>query len=221
MEENKPSISDSNGTSPMGHVYGYNNDSGQIGKSGNNNQSGGFKKTLVITWDFLKILAIAALIVLPIRYFIFQPFIVKGDSMVPNLHSGDYLIVDEISYVMFEPQRGDIVVLDYPLDESQRFIKRVIGLPGETVSIQNGTVKITKGEQGVLLDEKKYLANLTTEGNVKITLGSDEYFVMGDNRQFSYDSRKWGVLPKKDIIGKAVLRLFPIQNITFIQAPSY
>src|SRR5437773_2899227 len=90
------------------------------------------KKYFSATWELLKVLIIAAIIVLPIRYFIFQPFIVKGDSMIPNFHSGDYLIVDELSYHLTNPQRGEVVVLKYPLDMTQRFIKRVIGLPGET-----------------------------------------------------------------------------------------
>src|ERR1700682_5091891 len=111
------------------------------------------RKTLLITWDFVKIIIIAAIIVLPIRYFLFQPFIVKGESMVPNLQSGDYLIVDEISYRISSPQRGDIVVLKYPLDTSQRFIKRVIGLPGETVIVKDGKVDILKNGKDLQLSE--------------------------------------------------------------------
>src|SRR3989344_4074690 len=105
------------------------------------------KKNIVASWLFFgfelsKIVLIAAAIVLPIRYFLFQPFIVKGESMVPNLQSGDYLIIDEISYRFSGPQRGDIIVLNYPLDANQRFIKRVIGLPGDTIDIENGKVAI-------------------------------------------------------------------------------
>ena len=177
---------------------------------------------LLQAWELLKIIIIAALIVIPIRYFVFQPFIVKGDSMVPNFHSSDYLIVDELSYRIREPQRGDVVVLKYPLDASQRFIKRVIGLPGETITVANGKVTITKGSQEIVLDESRYLSNtLQTEGNVNMTLGLEEYFVMGDNRQFSYDSRRWGVLPKKDIVGRALFRILPISAIMYIPSPSY
>ncbi len=180
------------------------------------------KKSLVLVWEFAKIIIIAGIIVLPIRYFLFQPFIVKGDSMVPNFHSGDYLIVDEISYRFSNPVRGDVVVLRYPLDNSQRFIKRIIGLPGETVEIKNGKVNILKNGEIVELSEKNYLPDsLATGGDVTLTLGENKYFVMGDNRPFSYDSRRWGVLPIEDIIGKAFLRVFPINNMSYIGAISY
>lgn len=191
-------------------------------------QEQGFKKDsnirryFYVVWDFLQIIIIAALIVLPIRYFIFQPFIVKGESMVPNLHSGDYLIIDEISYRFSEPKRGDVVVFKYPLDESQRFVKRIIGLPGETVEVRDGKIKISKDENEIILDEVNYLPDLlSTEGNKKMTLAPGEYFVMGDNRQFSYDSRSWGSLPEGYMIGKAVFRLFPIKGITYISNPGY
>lgn len=181
------------------------------------------KKYILIAWEFVKIILIAAVIVLPIRYFIFQPFVVKGDSMVPNFHSGDYLIVDEFSFLFNAPTRGNVVVLKYPLDESQRFIKRVIGLPGETVDITNGKVTITTKEgKQITLNELGYLSeSLKTEGQVHVALNNDEYFVMGDNRNFSYDSRKWGILPKRDIVGKAAIRLFPITQISLIKTPTY
>lgn len=181
-----------------------------------------FKKYISVIWEFLKIVIIAAVIVLPIRYFLFQPFIVSGDSMVPNFHSGDYLIIDEFSYRFKDPQRGDVVVLKYPLDNKQRFIKRIIGLPGETVNIENGRVTILKNDTSLVLDEKKYLPDvLFTDGNIHLVLDENKYFVMGDNRQFSYDSRRWGVLPKEDIIGRAAFRLLPISAISFISDPSY
>ena len=142
--------------------------------------------------------------------------------MVPNFQSGDYLIVDEFSFLIGKPQRGNVIVLKYPMDMSQRFIKRIVGLPGETVDIKNGKITITKDSKPVVLDEKTYLPNLTgTDGDVHVTLGSSEYFVLGDNRDHSYDSRKWGVLPKEDIVGKTALRLFPITSVSFIKTPSY
>ena len=142
--------------------------------------------------------------------------------MVPNFQSGDYLIVDEISYRFKSPQRGDVVVLKYPLDTTQRFIKRIIGLPGETVLVQNGKVTIKKDGKDLTLEEKKYLPeSLDTNGDVRTTLGNDQYFVLGDNRQSSYDSRRWGILPKDDIIGRAILRIFPISTMSYIAVPSY
>jgi signal peptidase I len=178
------------------------------------------RKYLVMVWDFVKIIAIAALIVLPVRYFIFQPFIVKGDSMVPNFHTGDYLIIDEISYRFYEPKRGDVVVLKYPLDPSQRYIKRIIGLPGETVKVKDGKIWISRdGQTETLLQESYLPADLVTDGDVNLTLRENKYFVLGDNRQFSYDSRRWGELPKEYIIGKAVFRIF--KNTSFIPQASY
>lgn len=175
-------------------------------------------------WEIAKIIIIAALIVLPIRYFLFQPFIVKGESMIPNFHENDYLIVDEISYRLGDPQRGDVVVLKYPLDATQRFIKRIVGLPGETVEIKDGKVFITTriGEL-IALDESDYLASsvATTDGSAKLVLGEEKYFVLGDNRQFSYDSRRWGSLPKEDIVGKAVFRVFPLSDMSFVKDPTY
>ena len=181
---------------------------------------GGFgriKKYINVFWEFLKVIIIAAVIVLPIRYFLFQPFIVKGESMMPNFQSGDYLIIDEVSYRISNPKRGDVVVLKYPLDTSQRFIKRIIGLPGETVEVNNGKITISKEGESLILDKKKYLSNIKgTEGNLRIVLPDSEYFVLGDNRQFSYDSRGWGVLPKKDIVGKVIFRVFPISSFSYI-----
>lgn len=170
--------------------------------------------------EFLKVVAIAAIIVFPIRYFLFQPFIVKGESMVPNFHPGDYLIVDEISYIIGKPQRGEVVILKYPLDQRKRFVKRIIGLPGETVEIKEGKITIAKNDQSFILGEE-YLGSASTEGSLKITLENDQYFVLGDNRNFSYDSRIWGVLPGKNIIGRAILKLFPLSDIDYIAPPNY
>jgi len=179
------------------------------------------KKYIPFVWEVLKIFIIASVIVLPIRYFLFQPFIVKGDSMVPNFQSGDYLIVDELSYRFSDPQRGDIIVFKYPKDTTQRFIKRVIGLPGETIDIQNGNVTISKNEKSFILDEKYLPANLKTFGDIHAIMANDEFFVLGDNREFSYDSRAWGSVPRKDIIGKALFRILPIAALAEFQTPNY
>lgn len=227
MEENhQTSISDSNGQSPMSAVYGnHENGGGNISAprpaADRPNQSR-MKKYVALVWELIKILAFAAIIVLPIRYFLFQPFIVKGDSMVPNFHSGDYLIVDEISYRFSSPGRGDVVVLRYPLDTTQRFIKRIIGLPGETVDINNGKITITQANgTSITLHESYIPTSLATDGSVHVTLGPDAFFTLGDNRPFSYDSRRWGVLPKEDIIGRAMLRIFPVTNLSLLTEPTY
>lgn len=180
-------------------------------------------KVISFVFEAAKIIILALVIVLPIRYYLFQPFVVKGDSMIPNFQTGNYLIVDEISYRFKAPERGDVVVLKYPLQTTERFIKRIIGLPGETIQVQDGKVVVTENNGSVVeLIEKSYLPNLkATNGNIKITLKDNEYFVLGDNRNESYDSRSWGVLPKDDIVGRAFLRLFPINEIGKINTPSY
>jgi signal peptidase I len=187
-------------------------------------QEKGYKKYLEFAWELFKIAVIAFVIVAPIRYFLFQPFIVSGESMVPSFQNGDYLIVDEISYRFSNPERGDVVVFDtnfIPNYYGQRFIKRVIGLPGEVVNVTGGHIEVTKDNKTITLSEKYLPASLKTVGEVKKTLGKDEFFVLGDNRDYSYDSRVWGVVPRKDIIGKAFLRLFPINALAGISKPAY
>jgi signal peptidase I len=170
--------------------------------------------------EILQTVILALLIVLPIRFFIFQPFIVKGESMEPNFYHGDYLIIDEITYRFREPKRGEVIVFKNPMNERQRFIKRIIGLPGETVEINNGKIFISNGEKKIL-DESSYLGVPFTTGNLQITLSKDEYFVLGDNRKFSLDSRKFGPIKKKEIIGRVLLRLWPIYSFAKIEAPAY
>jgi len=184
----------------------------------------GIKKYIPFVFEIVKIAIIAFVIVAPIRYFLFQPFIVSGASMAPNFATGDYLIIDEISYRFSEPQRGDVVVFNagfIPNYSGQRFIKRVIGLPGETINITNGEVQIIKDGKPTILGESYLPNDLKTIGEINITLKADEYFVLGDNRQYSYDSRVWGVVLRKDIIGKAFLRIFPITTLSEISRPSY
>jgi signal peptidase I len=180
------------------------------------------KKLLLFIWEVSKIVIIALVIVVPIRYFVFQPFFVRGQSMEPNFHNGDYLIIDELSYQFRTPQRGEVIVFKYPNDTTQRYIKRVIGLPGETIKIASGQVSVYK--DGVLqtLVEDNYLpASLQTSGDMQITLTEQEYFVLGDNRPASADSRRWGTLPEEDIIGRVILRAWPFAALAKIEIPIY
>ena len=183
------------------------------------------KKILSFIWEILKLIIIALLIVVPIRYFVFQPFMVKGQSMEPNYENGDYLIVDEISYKFRAPERGEVIVFRYPLDPSQRYIKRIIGLPGETVEIKAGRIAIYQGNSPAkILDESAYIPPyLSTEGDVRTTLNQNEYFVLGDNRfgLSSYDSRRWGVLPMGNIIGRTLVRAWPLATLAIFEAPAY
>ena len=171
------------------------------------------KRIFVELWDIIKFLAPIIIIVFLIRTYVAQPFIVDGESMSPNFHTGQYLIINELSYHFSDPQRGDVVVLRYPLDTTRFFIKRIVGLPGDTVSVHDGGVYITNASNphGVK-DYEPYETQPTFPAGTynNITLGADQYFAMGDNRAGSSDSRSWGILPRKDIIGHVAVRLFPI-----------
>ena len=160
--------------------------------------------------EIIRFSIIALLIVIPIRMFIAQPFIVSGASMDDTFHSGEYLIVDQVSYHFDKPERGDVVVFRFPQDPSKFFIKRVIGVPGDTISISGDTVTITneKYPEGLELNEP-YVKSMSSGGDLTETLGEREYFVMGDNRDESSDSRAWGLVQEDQIIGRAFLRLFP------------
>lgn len=164
-------------------------------------------------WSILKVIIVSLAIVLPIRYFIAQPFIVRGASMEPNFEDREYLVIDELSYYFREPKRGEAVVFRFPENPRQFFIKRIIGLPGERVEIKNGEVRIFNADnpEGLFLEEV-YLdpPGRATYPNVESDLGGGEYFVMGDNRGASSDSRFWGALPKELMVGRAVFRAWPI-----------
>lgn len=168
--------------------------------------------------EIVKVVIISALIVIPIRYYLIQPFFVSGSSMVPQFHNGEYLIIDEFSYRNNPPQRGDVIIFRYPKDPSQFYIKRIIGMPGETIQIKDEKVIVyDKARQlypwGLVLDETSYLINdERTKGNIDLTLEDNQYFVMGDNRQASSDSRLWGPVDKKFIIGKVWVRAWPFNE---------
>ncbi len=182
------------------------------------------KSFFLFLFEVVKITVITLAIILPVRYYLMQPFFVKGDSMGPNFDDGQYLIIDELSYNLREPSRGEVVVFRYPIDPSQYYIKRIIALPGETVEVVDGRIKIINSEHplGFVLDESKYLpAAISTYANAKEVLGQDEYFVLGDNRSASYDSRRWGVLPRKNITGRVWLRAWPPQSTKVFAAPEY
>jgi len=181
----------------------------------------GFKGVI---WEIVKMVFWVVVIIVPIRVFLIQPFFVQGASMEPNFEDKQYLIVNELGYKTTsigsaftvkpfkELQRGDVVVFRYPKNPKIFYIKRIIGLPGEKIEISNDKVKIFNSENpnGFTLDESKYLsASVATSGEINMTLGG-EYFVMGDNREYSSDSRSWGPVPEADVMGKVVLRAWPI-----------
>jgi signal peptidase I len=156
-------------------------------------------------------------VVLPFRMFIAEPYLVDGRSMDPTFATGDYLIVDKFSYRIGTPKRNTVIVFKYPRDTKKSFIKRVIGLPGETVIVNYNTVKIINKEnpEGFVIDQS-YVVHNMVGSSTTMTLKDDEYFVMGDNRLESYDSRFWGPLNKKFILGEPILQLLPIKAISIL-----
>ncbi len=178
--------------------------------------------------EIVKIFAIAAMIIVPVRMFLFQPFVVNGASMEPNFHGGEYLIVNEVGYKEVrlgdlvlrrstrDLRRGDPVVFRFPEQPRAFFIKRVIGLPGERVVIRDGKIRIynTLHPEGFDLDES-YLPRdvITIADQEEYVVGNNEYFVIGDNRGHSYDSRMWGPLDKRYVMGKVLMRLWPPTKI--------
>ena len=171
------------------------------------------------TFEIAKILLISLAIVVPIRYFIVQPFIVRGASMEPNFYDGQYLIIDEATYNFRRPTRGEVIVFRYPRDPGQFFIKRIIGLPGERIRITKGRVMIFNSSHpdGMLLNET-YLVptNRPTYPDEEKILTSSEYFLMGDNRDSSSDSRVWGPMDVKFMIGRTLFRAWPLDSFGFI-----
>ena len=193
-------------------------------------------KSFFYFFDMLSVVIWALVIIIPIRVFLFQPFFVQGASMQPNFHNGEYLIVGEWGYKQTqlklgekeiftvkptkEFSRGDVIVFKYPLNPKEIFIKRVIGLPGEKIEINEGKIKISneKYPEGFFLDEKGYIPSMTKttcEDYCDFNLSQNEYIVMGDNRSHSSDSRYWGVLPKENVIGKVFVRAWPVGEFDF------
>lgn len=173
------------------------------------------QETLAFIWETVKVVVISLAIIIPIRYFLVQPFFVKGASMEPTFDDGNYILIDEITYRFHEPERGDIIVFRFPQDKSQFFIKRIVGLPDETLEIKDNQIKIYNKENpnGFILDEKFYLApDQQTIGSFRIKIDSNEYFVMGDNRLRSSDSRTWGAVNRSLVTGRVFFRALPLSG---------
>jgi signal peptidase I len=176
------------------------------------------KQVLIFIWEVFKVVVISLAIIIPVRYYLIKPFYVKGASMEPNFYNYEYLIINELSYHLNQPARGDVVVLKYPYDTSEYFIKRVIGLPGERVRIANGQVEIINQTypEGEILNESYLPVGTKTLGEIDITLGPTQYYVLGDNRQASLDSRAFGPVDRQYIIGKTLFRGWPVSRIGLV-----
>ncbi len=181
------------------------------------------KVALNLVLELVQVLAVSLAIIIPVRYFLIQPFYVKGASMEPSFFDHEYLIIDELSYRLHEPQRGDIVVFRYPGDPKQFFIKRVIGLPGETVEIAGGQIKIynEKNPNGAVLQETAYLDQDYTATTRTVTLQKDEYYVLGDNRVASLDSRYFGPVKRSYVVGRVWLRGWPLDRWKVFESQNY
>lgn len=172
--------------------------------------------------EFLQIAVISLAIVLPIRYFLVQPFYVKGASMEPNFYDSEYLLIDELSYRFREPKRGEVVVIHAKGTIKDFYIKRMVALPGETVVIKGGVIAITSADGTVTKLTERYLPEgLLTAGDLTMTLGKDDFFVLGDNRASSLDSRFIGAIHRNAVVGRVWLRGWPLDRLMKFEAPMY
>ncbi len=177
------------------------------------------RKIFIFAWELVKVTVISLAIILPVRYYLIQPFYVKGASMEPNFYNHEYLIIDQLSYRFRQPARGEVVVFRYPRNPQEYFIKRIIALPGESIEIKEGDVYIYNQDypQGFLIVEpyldENYLSAYSSQE--KIFLNDQEYYVLGDNRSSSMDSRSFGPLSDKFITGRVLLRGLPLSRAAF------
>ncbi len=186
------------------------------------------KKILGGFLELVQVVLISAAIVIPLRTFLVQPFYVKGQSMEPNFYDHEYLFIDKLTYRRDTPKRGDVVVTRYPRNPSEFFIKRVIGLPGETVEVANGKVRIynKEHENGFVLHEQQvgtqgYLDQQITPLTDTKTLKDDEYYLMGDNRAASLDSRIFGPVKRSFLVGKVWVRAYPFDRFRHFDSITY
>ena len=168
-------------------------------------------------WEILKVVAIVFISAIVIRGFVAQPFIVEGSSMEPDFHNGEYLLIEKMSYHLRPPSRGDVIVFKYPNNPNVNYIKRIIGLPGETVEIRDGKVFIKTGQTETTWNYPD-IATEALGDNGHYPLGPGQYFVLGDNRGMSLDSRAWGSVDQKLIRGRVFVRLFPFNRLGLLPA---
>jgi len=173
--------------------------------------------------EIVKVAVLAGITIAFVRYFLFKPFYVKGASMEPNFYEHEYLLIDELSYRFREPARGEVIVFRYPDNPKEHFLKRIIGLPGERVKIAEGEVIIYNEEypEGYMVQESYLPKDLNTTGERITVLKDGEYFVMGDNRNNSYDSRRFGPITREHFVGRTWFRGWPFSRIQTFSAPEF
>ncbi|MFA6547791.1 MAG: signal peptidase I [Candidatus Magasanikbacteria bacterium] len=173
--------------------------------------------------EFIKVAVLAGVTIALVRYYLFKPFYVKGASMEPNFFDHEYLIIDELSYRLGDPKRGDVVVFRYPNDPKEYFLKRIIGLPGERVKVSEGEIVVYNDAhpEGFVIKESYIPSDVTTEGEKIMSLSNNQYYVMGDNRPNSFDSRRFGPVDENLIVGRTWLRGWPLNRIQIFETPTY
>lgn len=173
--------------------------------------------------EFIKVAILAGITIALVRYFLFKPFYVKGASMEPTFMDHEYLIIDELSYRMHEPKRGDVIVFRYPNNTKEYFLKRIVGLPGERVKISEGKVTIYNDAhpEGFILNESYLPKDLETEGEKITALNKNQFFVLGDNRPNSFDSRRFGPVDENLVVGRTWIRGWPLNRISIFETPNY
>jgi len=177
----------------------------------------GSAKAILVFFDYTRSAFLFIIILLLIYYLVIQVFIVKGVSMEPNFIDGELIVIDRLTYYFRKPSRGDDIVFIFPGTANQKYIKRIIGLPGEKIVIKDGIVFI----DGKKLREDYLPDNFKTMGEVEVLLRNNQYFVLGDNRDLSNDSRIWGPLAGENIIGRAVAVIFPFKNTKIVEKEGY
>lgn len=174
-------------------------------------------------FDTIQSIALALGIFAIVYFLLLQPHEVRGRSMEPNFQDSEYLLTDKLSYKIGAPKRGDVIVFKAPPTRQDEFIKRIVGIPGDNVSVSNGKVFINEKrlEEYYLGENSPTFGGPITQEGEKITLSQDEFFVLGDNRTHSQDSRYFGVIHKGDIIGKAWLVYWPPPKAGFVERIIY
>jgi len=182
-----------------------------------------FRRVGTFFLDLIETVVIALAVFVMIYLFLFQPHQVRGSSMYPNFQDGEYILTDKISYRLKEPQRGDVIIFRAPRNQEYDYIKRIIGLPGDTVKIENNQMYINNQH----LTEAYLPSFFSTHSGaflhpgVGVVIPEDEFFVLGDNRSHSSDSREWGFVPRENIVGKALLRYWPTDRVGTVPAVDY
>jgi signal peptidase I len=173
--------------------------------------------------EVVKVIAIVFLSAIVIRAFIFQPFVVEGSSMEGSLHNGEYLFIEKVSYKLHQPERGDVIVFKYPRDPNYNYIKRIVALPGETLQIKQGKIYVNGDllKEDYLGADQRTVVDSNPDLNYEITLEDDQFFVLGDNRDHSSDSREWGPLDRRFVVGRSALVLYPQSSFRAIASPNY